>query len=138
MREEMRDLGERKRIVIGTLDYTVIRALGRRFHRNKFDLRTCQRGVDVLIEILDNDVDLLILDVDVTGALGMEMMSVIRRIRPRLPVILVTDDYTHQIRKVAAEQGITYQVFKPMSEFESDAIMQVTEMIIEKNQTVGC
>jgi DNA-binding response OmpR family regulator len=138
MREEMSNLGERKTIVIGTLDYAVVQALGRRFHRDKYDLRMCQRGVDVLIEILDHDVDLLILDVDVTGVMGMEIMSVIRRVRPRLPVILVTDDYTHQIRKLAAEQGITYQVFKPMSEFESDAIMQATETIMERTQSVGC
>ena len=138
MRQGKREPGERKRIVIGTLDYGVIRALGGRFHSNEYDIRYYHRGADVLIEILDHDVDLLILDVEVTGSIGMELLPVIRRLRPRLPVILVTDDFTNQIRRVAAEQGITYQTFKPMSESETDAIVQATETIIKKTQPVYC
>jgi len=63
----------------------------------------------------------------------VEILPVIRRLRPRLPVILITDAFTHRIRKIAAELGITYQAYKPMSQNETEAIITATEKIVEKN-----
>ncbi|MBN2410741.1 response regulator [candidate division KSB1 bacterium] len=121
-----------KLIVVGTIDFGVVEGLKQRLNGENYEVRFVQKGISVLIEILDNDVDLLILDLELAGVMGVEILPVIRRLRPRLPVILITDDFTHRIRKIAAELGITYQAYKPMSQNETEAIISATEKIVEK------
>ncbi len=122
----------RKAILVGTIDYRIIEDLNRRLNRDDFDVRFVQKGVHLLTEILDNDIDLLILDLDLAGVMGVEMLPVIRRLRPRLPVILLSDDFTSKIRQTAAELGITYQAFKSVNSTDTDEIVSATEKIIEK------
>ena len=126
-------LAKKKLIVVGTIDFGVVEGLKQRLNGADYEVRFIQKGISVLVEILDNDVDLLILDLELAGVMGVEILPVIRRLRPRLPVILITDDFTHRIRKIAAELGITYQAYKPMSQNETEAIITATEKIVEKN-----
>jgi len=126
-------LAKKKLIVVGTIDFGVVEGLKQRLNGADYDVHFIQKGISVLVEILDNDVDLLILDLELAGVMGVEILPVIRRLRPRLPVILITDDFTHRIRKIAAELGITYQAYKPMSQNETEAIITATEKIVEKN-----
>jgi len=120
------------RIIVATLDYSVFRSLSQRLARDDYEICLVQKDAAVLTEILDGQVDLLMLDLELAGVLGLDLLPVIRRIRPRLPVILITDDVTQRIRKVAAEQGITYQVFKPVSAPEADDIISIMERVITK------
>lgn len=132
MRPENENRIGKRSVVIGTMDFAVIQALGRRFTSTKYDVRFIQKGVDIITEILDHDVDMLILDLELAGIMGAELLPVIRKLRPRLPIILITDDYTGRIRQLAAEQRITYQTFKPMSDSNTDAILIATEKTIQK------
>ena len=122
----------KKRIIVATLDYNVFRSVSQRLARDDYEICLVQKDAAVLTEILDGQVDLLMLDLELAGVLGLDLLPVIRRIRPRLPVILITDDVTQRIRKVAAEQGITYQVFKPVSAPEADDIVSIAERVITK------
>jgi DNA-binding NtrC family response regulator len=132
MRPENENRNGKRSVVIGTMDFAVIQALGRRFTSTQYDVRFIQKGVDIISEILDHDVDMLILDLELAGIMGAELLPVIRKLRPRLPIILITDDYTGRIRQLAAEQRIIYQTFKPMSDCNTDAILTATEKTIQK------
>jgi DNA-binding response OmpR family regulator len=123
---------KRKAIVIGTFDYQVFVNLNSKLAGANYDVRFVQRGLKILMEILDHDIDLLILDLDLAGVMGIEILPVIRRLRPRLPVILITDDVNLRIRKMAAELGITYQAYKPMTTAETEAIVSATERLMER------
>ena len=123
---------KKKTIVIGTFDHEVYEHICAKLGNSKYNVRFVQRGVKILLEILDNEVDLLILDLELTGVMGIEILPVIRRLRPRLPVILITDDMNSKIRKLAAEMGVTYQAYKPMSTAETQAIATATERLMER------
>ena len=123
----------RKTIVIGTLDHHVFENLNSKLAGWNYDIRFVQRGVKILLEILDHEIDLLILDLDLAGVMGIEILPVIRRLRPRLPVILITDDMNTRIRKMAAELGVTYQAYKPINIAQTEAIISATERLMERN-----
>ncbi len=124
---------KRKTIVIGTFDYHVFESLNAKLAGSNYNVRFVQRGVKVLLEILDYDADLLILDLDLAGVMGIEILPVIRRLRPRLPVILITEDMNLRIRKMAAELGVTYQAYKPINIAQTEAIVSATERLMERN-----
>ncbi len=122
----------KKTIIIGTVDVEIFNHLRAELDGPDYSVRQVQRGVNILLEILDNDIDLLILDVDLTGIIAVDILPVIRRIRPRLPVILITEDVNAKIRKMAAELGVIYQAYKPMTNAETSAIARATNRLISR------
>lgn len=127
---------DRKLIVVATVDKIIEDALRTQFTNLGHEVRFVRKGVNVLLEVLENNIDILILDVDLAGIVGMEILPIIRKMRPRLPIILITEDYTHRVRKIIAEQGITYQTFKPMTVAEAGLIRSATEKILNKTRIV--
>lgn len=120
------------RVLLASIDATIQTSLDELFDAEHYCVETINRAGEVLLALLERDVDLLIFDLDIQGIMGPELLPVIRKLRPRLPIILVTEDYTLNIRKIAAEQGMTYQTFKPSNSAETRAIIHATEKIIEK------
>ena len=119
-------------ILIASFDNNVYHNLVNELDEPKRDIRFAQRGTRVLQEILENHIDLLILDVELAGMMGTELLPLIKKLRPRLPVILITDDMNKRVRQMAAELGVTYQAFKPISSHETDAIRSATQKIIDR------
>jgi len=134
MQTENGTLQRKRLVVVATIDRMIEETLGNQLSSPDYNLSFVRKGTDVLAEILEKDVDLLILDLDLSGVMGIDILPVIRKIRPRLPIILISEDFTYRIRKLVAEQGITYQAIKPMSEEEAGAIGMATEKIIEKKE----
>ncbi len=125
---------KQKTILIATFDQRTRQLLTDQLSDHMNRLCFVTRGSHVLTEILEQEVDILLLDVDMQGIIDIEILPIIRKLRPRLPVILITQDFTAQIRKVAAEQGLTFQTNKPGSTIEMKAIVSATEKIIEKRE----
>ncbi len=123
---------EKKSILVATVDHTIEDSLGRQLDVSECDVRFVRKGGELLLDLLEHDVNLLILDIDLADITGVEILPVIRKMRPRLPVILISDDYNQKIRKAAAEQGITYQASKPISWAETTAIISATNKIMKK------
>ena len=132
MKEWKVDTKDTQHIVIGTLDNSIVDSLKEKLGESHFHIHVVQKGIDILTIILDYHVDLLIVDVDLAGMMGIDILPIVKRLRPRLPVILITDDINLRIRKIAAEIGVRYQAFKPISDFDSNAIAVATELIMEK------
>ncbi len=128
---------EQKTILIATFDQSTRQLLTDQLGEHNTRLCFVKSGAHVLMEILEKDVDILLLDVDMQGIIGIEILPIIRKLRPRLPVILITDDFTAQIRKIAAEQGLTFQAHKPGSTVEMEAIVSATEKIIRKREPLN-
>jgi two-component system, NtrC family, nitrogen regulation response regulator GlnG len=132
--EATKDLKRRKRIVLATSDRGIEDSLRKRFSELKYELFTVTRGLEAVTEMLDHDVDLMIVDLDMTGNVGVDVLPVIRRLRPRMPVVMLADDITFQIRKIAAEQGVTFQTTRPRDHHETIEIVEATEKIIAKRE----
>jgi len=122
----------KKLVIVATIDQKIENTLGKQLSSPDYSLSFVRKGADVLSEILEKEVDLLILDLDLAGVMGIDILPVIRKMRPRLPIILITEDFTYRIRKLVAEQGVIYQALKPMSPNEAGAISMATERIMEK------
>ena len=90
------------------------------------------RTAEVLLTILHRDVDLLILDLEFTGIGGLELIPIVRKSRPRLPVIVISADFNYQLRKTVAEEGIFFQAFKPIDEKEANYIADTAKKVIEE------
>lgn len=126
--------GRNRVVVVATSDRAMEDALRAKLGEKQLQVHVVRRNNEAILEILDRDIDLLIVDVDISGCIGVDILPVVRRLRPRLPVVLISEDFTHRIRKVAAEQGVTYQSQKPHSTLETNDIVAITEKIVARRE----
>ena len=73
-----------------------------------------QRISQILLNILEKDFDLLILDIDSSGVARTEMINVIKKVRPNLPLIVVTSDTSFETGKKIVENGVLLFLLKPI------------------------
>ncbi|HOT96227.1 MAG TPA: response regulator [bacterium] len=116
-------------VVVATSDRQLEETL-REQMATEYRVECVRRGAEAILQMLEKEIDLLLVDIDMNGQIGTEILPVIRRLRPRLPVILISDDFTYRIRKTAAEQGVTFQSVKPRSSSEAHEIINVVDKII--------
>lgn len=73
------------------------------------------KGSKVLLELLAQDVHLVILDLELDGMSGLEIIPLIKELRPRLPVVVVSDDDSFETGKEVAKFGVWYFLVKPVN-----------------------
>lgn len=120
----------KKSILIGTMDRNIEEILEQQLDGLRYHLKIVRKGSEVLLHILENDVDLVILDMDVSGPLGFDILPIIRKTRPRLPVIVISTDYTFQLRRAVAQEGINCQMLKPVETKEMELITNTVHQLL--------
>ncbi len=71
-------------------------------------------SADLLIKILDADIDLAIIDMELSGIAGSKVVEIIKKSRPRIPlIILAAGNSTETVARIL-EQGVFYFLVKPI------------------------
>ena len=69
---------------------------------------------DLLLDILDKDIDLAIIDENLAGIVGSKLIKIIKKSRPRIPLIIISSDDSRKELTEILEQGVFYFVLKPV------------------------
>lgn len=80
-----------------------------------YSVVTFTNGFDALSQINEHQVDLVLLDESMPGLSGLEFVSRIRKIRPLLPIVLVTKNETESLMEEAIGSQITDYLIKPVN-----------------------
>lgn len=87
------------------------------------------RSGELLNRVLNEAFDLLVIDVDLCGMDGVESLSVLRRIRPKIPVVMVSGDVSTQVSQQIAREGVFYHFNKPI--YEQD-FLEVVDAVAKR------
>lgn len=98
----------------------------------KFQART--RDDDFLLELLERDYDLIIYDLEGTTLDGLKMVKILRKIRPKIPVIVISNDPCKELGGKILHEGVVYYAVKPLS---SESIRGALHSIVYKNKNSG-
>jgi two-component system nitrogen regulation response regulator GlnG len=120
-----------KQIVVATIDRQIEETFSKDMTNGRFHIRFLRKGSDILLTILEEDIDLLIVDLEVAGIEGIDLIPIIRKSRPRLPLIVISKDFNYQIRQMVAQEGVTYQIFKPLSAKELSEVVQTAHGLLQ-------
>ncbi len=91
---------------------------------------------DLLIKILDKDIDLAIIDENLTGMAGSKLIKIIKKSRPRIPLILISSGNSKEEFARVLEQGVFYFLMKPINGEElKEAVASGLKL---KGSGVGC
>jgi len=70
---------------------------------------------DLLLRILDKDVDLVIIDENLAGLSGSTLIKIIKKSRPRIPLIIISSGNSKEDLARVLEQGVYYFILKPVN-----------------------
>lgn len=105
---------ERKVILVADDDSSIIESYTRVLKSSRISVETAHNGEMAIERIRLNPIDFVILDMDLPFMDGIETLMEIRRIKPDLPVVIVTGDDSKEVRWRALEAGATNFATKPL------------------------
>ncbi|NIT59132.1 MAG: response regulator [Aliifodinibius sp.] len=101
-------------ILVATDDLKLSECIADIIDEDQFCPIYLNRASEVLLRILDLRLDLLILDIDLSGMSGLEIIPIIKKIRPSVPLIVVSSDNTFETGQKVAKYGIWSFLLKPI------------------------
>ena len=80
-----------------------------------YSLTWVEESGDLLLKILDKDIDLAIIDEDLAGMAGSKLVQIIKKSRPRIPLIIISSGDSREELARVLEHGIFYFIIKPVN-----------------------
>jgi DNA-binding NarL/FixJ family response regulator len=88
--------------------------------------------------VLTQEVAYFILDFELANNSNLELINIIRRIRPRLPIIIFSEDNSEHTIGEIAELGIFYYALKPLNVEEIEKVVDAAEQFVHEQQSMNC
>ena len=79
---------------------------------------------DLLLKALDKEMDLAIIDENLGGMAISKLIEIIKKSRPRIPLVIISSGNSKEELAKVLEQGVFYFVIKPISGEELRAVIE--------------
>ena len=120
--------GLKKTILIASDDKTTTECIFNIIDKEQFNTICLRKASEVLLNILEVDLDLLIIDTELCGISGIEAMPIIKKLRPNVPIIIVSSDNSFEVGKQIAELGIWSNLNKPIETDKLECFLSYVQM----------
>ncbi len=105
---------QKKTILIASEDDSVTDCIIEKLDEQRFHSIYLNRANEVLLKVLEVKLDLVILDIDLSGMSGLELLPIIKKVRPKLPLIVISSDNSFETGQKVAKFGIGLYMLKPV------------------------
>lgn len=96
-----------------------------RFSGQGYQVIAVERGSDALLVVAEESVGLVILDISIQDPSGAKTVEILRKMRPRLPVIVLSGDHSVEAGRQILQHGVFYYFLKPFNPEELDQIVRL-------------
>ena len=84
-----------------------------------------ERGYDALLTVVEQNVGLVIIDLSIEESAGVKTVEILRKIRPRLPLVVLSGDRSLEAGRQVLQHGVFYYLLKPFDIDEFDQVVQI-------------
>jgi len=95
---------------------------------NDYDLVFAANGQDVLLYLTESTPDLIIMDIKMPKMDGLTTLKELQKIRPNLPVLIVTGYDSVEMATMATQSGAADYIVKP---FEPEQILKSVQKVLQ-------
>ncbi len=97
---------------------------------------TAEIGGDALLAVVEQDVALVILDLSIAEPSGSKTVEILRKIRPRLPLVVLSGDRSLEAGRQVLQYGVFYYLLTPCDPDELDQVIRMA-LVSEKQRAAG-
>ena len=120
-------------IVVAASDNNVINALNTIFIDRDYSILVENSNTAALLKLLDQDVELLIVDMDMNLKNALDFIRIVRKTRPRLPIIVLAENPKIETIQQILNLGVYYWTFKPVLSNEINKFIDAIEVMKKKH-----
>ena len=124
-------------VVIATNDPLVVNPLSRVLMKKDWSILITKSKIQSILNILDREIAFFVLDFELPNNSNIDLISIIKTIRPRLPIIVLSEDSSFNTRKKLAKAGIFYHALKPIQVMEVEQIIEAIEELSSKEGEIN-
>lgn len=103
-----------KTILIADIDDAARLALCTFLVKQGYEVETAQLGSEVIKKVQDMGIDVVIMDVELSGMKGYEIVPILKKIGPKLPIIMTSSDSSLELAKKVREAEVFFYAIKPL------------------------
>jgi DNA-binding NtrC family response regulator len=118
-----------KTILIAYQDDLTARPLVTSFHRMGYRVETARLVSDMIRRVRNGKVHVILIDDEVEGVKAYDLVPIIKKISPRVQVIVISSEASIGLAKRLRGAGIFYQAMKPA---DPEEIRSAVECAFEK------
>lgn len=78
-----------------------------------FECDVTSTSADLLYQLLQTDYEMVVVDLDLPCAGDAKMVGVVRRMRPKVPVVVLSSDASVELGGRILQEGVAYYSVKP-------------------------
>ena len=112
-------------ILVVTSEPSTRQEIVERLSAQGFRAVAVERGSDALLAVAENNICLVVLDLSVQEPSGARTFEVLRKMRPRLPVIVLSGDSSVETGRQILQLGVFYYLLKPLNLEELDQVVRL-------------
>lgn len=101
-------------ILIADVDEKSSASLAKLFAQGGYSVITSKVADEVIEKIKNKQADVLVMNVELEGTKGYEIVPIVKKIAPKLPIIMMSDDASLEIAKKVHQAGVFYYAMKPL------------------------
>ena len=117
-----------KRVLIVDDDQKTVELVKLYLNRDGYRVLTAYDGSEALHQAQDGHPDLIVLDLMLPGMDGLELFDELRKMRPDIPVIIITAYGSPEAADEALKKGVADFITKP---FRKDTILFTMKRVLE-------
>ncbi len=84
------------------------------FEGEGFETDSANSGAEAMRRLSENHFDLVITDIRMPGLTGLDILPRIRRLKPEVPIVVMTAHGSDDVRRRSLERGATIYLEKPI------------------------
>jgi len=102
-----------------------------------YSLIVVKSAIESILKILEQEADLLMLDLDLSENTVMDLIDIIKKMRPRLPIVVLPDDFTIDTVRKLTKAGVFYCAMKPVQIEEIEKVLEAVMRFHQKHRNIG-
>jgi len=126
-----------KSAVIASEDPAIIDQISGIIVKHNYSIILAKTALNSILKILEKQVDLLIVDLAFPQTTSLDLIKIIKRMRPRLPIIVLSEDFSLNTVRKFIESGVFYCAMKPVQIYEIEHVLDAVMRYHKKYDNIG-
>ena len=129
-------MSESKSVLLATADEDIKEVIcdSLRGFSGGYYVKPVEESGKAILTLLNEGVDLAIVDLNIGGISGLETVEIMRKSRPKVPIVVISSDKSVETGSKVMQQGVFYYMFKP---FRIDELKTVVESALGRDKFRG-
>ena len=97
------------------------------FSKYGYQSTILNRAAEIILTIMDVDYDLIVLDLDLADLSGAEIIPILKKLRPNVPIIILSNGENFKQGGEIVQNGVVCRLQKPLTAIDIESIVKVVE-----------